>query len=406
MKIIHTSDWHLGQHFFRFDRNDEHRFFIDQLCDIVKNRQPDALLVSGDIFDNVAPTAPTQKLFVESILTLHDACKEMVIVVTAGNHDSGPRLEVTKQLWQQFGVHLYGSCLRNEDGTFNPAQYVLKIKDCGFIIAAPYFHSSNYPALQTGMEREQRKQSFYQTLIDEAQRQNTSQLPIVMMAHLAVSGSDVRGHDERLIGDMDQEPLSALGHGYDYLALGHIHKPQTLNHSNQSARYSGSPIPLSFTEDYEHSVSYIEIPAHQTPPTIESIPILPLRKVKTIPENGENLETALKALSQLDDTDNSYIRLLIDQEGILPADAEHRANAITQEKQCRFCEIRKVIHQPKDMDQGRYKTLNVEELKEVPPLDIAAQHYKHTQGCDLNEELTKLMRQAIEEVAKEETQHS
>lgn len=406
MRIIHTSDWHLGQHFYRFDRNDEHRFFINQLRDIVKNKQPDTLLVCGDVFDNVAPTAPTQKLFVESVLSLHEACKDMVIVITAGNHDSGPRLEVTKQLWRQFGVHIYGSCLRNEDGTFNPAQYVLKIKDCGFVIAAPYFHSSNYPALQTGMDREQRKQSFYQALLDETQRQNTSHLPIVMMAHLAVCGSDLRGHDERLIGDMDQEPLSDLGYGYDYLALGHIHKPQTIKHPDHSARYSGSPIPLSFTEDYEHSVSYIEIPTSPMPPIIESIPILPLRKVKTIPENGSDLETALKALSQLDDTDNSYIRLLIDQEGILPADAEHRANALTQEKQCRFCEIRKVIRQSPKHDKDPYKTLNVEELKEIPPLDIATQHYKRTQGCEFNEELVKLMQQAIEDTAKEEMQHS
>lgn len=405
MKIIHTSDWHLGQHFYRFDKNDEHRFFVNQLCGIVKDRQPDALLVSGDIFDNVAPTAPTQRLFVESILDLHNACKEMTIVITAGNHDSGPRLEVTRQLWQQFGVHIYGTCRRNEDGTFNPTQYILKIKECGFVIAAPYFHSSNYPALQIGMDREQRKHSFYQALLDEAHKQNTGHLPIVMMAHLAVSGSDLHGHDERLIGDMDQEPLSTLGYGYDYLALGHIHKAQTIGNPRNPARYSGSPIPLSFAEDYEHSVSYIEISESAKEPAIEAIPIHPLRKVKTIPEQGCNLETALKALSRLDDTDNSYIRLLINQDGILPADAEYRANALTQEKQCRFCEIRKVIRQNPKTINDRYKTLNVEELKEVPPLDIATQHYKNTQGHDLNEELIKLMRQAIEEVAKEEIHH-
>ncbi len=405
MKIIHTSDWHLGQHFYRFDRNDEHRYFIDQLCNIVENRQPDALLISGDIFDNIAPTAPIQRLFVESVLALHEACKEMVIVITAGNHDSGPRLEVTKQLWRQFGVHIYGSCQRNEDGTFNPAQYVLKIKECGFVIAAPYFHASNYPALHTGMDREQRLQTFYQALLDETQQQNTNNLPVMMMAHLAICGSDLRGHDEKLIGDMDQEPLSTLGNGYDYLALGHIHKPQTINGSKNSARYSGSPIPLSFTEEYEHSVSYVEITESQKAPVIEDISIHPLRKVKTIPENGSDLETALKTLSELDDTDNSYIRLLINQEGIIPADAEHRANALTQGKQCRFCEIRKIVRQTKRHETDRYNTLNVEELKEVPPMDIAIQYYKRTQGLDLNEELTKLMRQAIEEVAQEENHH-
>ena len=149
----------------------------------------------------------------------------------------------------------------------------------------------------------------------------------------------------------------------------------------------------------------MEITESQKAPVIEDISIHPLRKVKTIPENGSDLETALKTLSELDDTDNSYIRLLINQEGIIPADAEHRANALTQGKQCRFCEIRKIVRQTKRHETDRYNTLNVEELKEVPPMDIAIQYYKRTQGLDLNEELTKLMRQAIEEVAQEENHH-
>lgn len=406
MKIIHTSDWHLGQHFYRFDRNDEHEFFISQLCDIIKEKQPNALLISGDIFDNVAPTALTQKLFVDSILSLHEACKDTDIVITAGNHDSGPRLEASKRLWHKFGVHIYGCCQRNENGTFNPAQYVQKIKEYGFVIAAPYFHSSNYPATESGMNREQRKQTFYQALLDEVYHQNDKKLPVIMMAHLAINGSDIQGHDDRLIGDMDQEPLSNLGYGYDYLALGHIHKPQTISNGTAIARYSGSPIPLSFSEDYEHSVSYIEIPEHETAPIIQAIPIHPLRKVKTISGTGHDLESALKALSQLDTSDNSYIRLLLDQEGIIPADAEHRANALTKDKSCRFCEIRKVIHPNPQNTPGRYPTPNIEELKEIPPIDIAIQHYKQTQGHDLSQELKELIQQAIDAVKTEETQHS
>lgn len=397
MKIIHTSDWHFGLRFYRFDRDDEHRFFIRQLAGIMEKEKPDALVVCGDIFDNAAPPATVQTAFVDAVLALHGASPSTIIVITSGNHDSGTRLEVTKRLWKFFGVYVCGSCRREEDGTFDPSQFIVPIKGCGYIIAAPYFHSSNYPAAVQGLERNERKRRFYQTLADAVNALNTENLPVVMMAHLAVSGCDLQGHEDRLVGSMEYEAAADLGSGYDYLALGHIHKPQNIDGGSGVIRYSGSPIPLSFAEDYKHGITLVEIPSQGDPVHLWEIPIVPLRSLKSIPSEGADLETALSCLNELDSSDNSCIRLVVDQEGILPADAEDRANALTQGKQCRFCEVHKVSRLKGNVTKdGMPHDMEIEDVMRLQPIDIANRYFERTYGNPLNDELSALLMQAIQ----------
>lgn len=92
------------------------------------------------------------------------------------------------------------------------------------------------------------------------------------MAHLALTGSDITGHDDT-VGGMDYLPIEALGDGYDYLALGHIHCPQTIRNTQKHARYCGSPLPVSFDEAYPHSVTWVEIDRHGETPRIQTLSI-------------------------------------------------------------------------------------------------------------------------------------
>ena len=109
MKIIHTSDWHLGQSFYGMERTEEHLAFLSQLCDTVKVERPDALIISGDIYDSVAPSLTAQRLYNKMMLELHGTLPEMKIVVTAGNHDSSSRLELHSDLWDAFDVKIVGN---------------------------------------------------------------------------------------------------------------------------------------------------------------------------------------------------------------------------------------------------------------------------------------------------------
>ena len=139
------------------------------------------------------------------------------------------------------------------------------------------------------------------------------------MAHLSIEGSDRSGHDES-IGGIEYVPLSAMGEGYDYLALGHIHCPQDIKGSHHHARYCGTPLPVSFDETYPHSVSIIELekgaePQISTREIENPIPLV------TLPHDPTPFEDALKLLEEYPEEKPAYLRLNVLTKGYLPPDA-------------------------------------------------------------------------------------
>ena len=261
MKILHTADLHLGQVIYQnYDRSDEHQHFFRQLEQWCKEEQPDALLVSGDVFDIQQPSATVKKTFTDYFVRLHQECPQMHIVITAGNHDSASRIQADSSIWELANAHLVGTppaidSLDNNDGwQYN---YIIRL-DSGYIVALPYM---------TGDRR-----NVIQSILDKVADDNTMRLPVVMMAHQAVTGLDPAGHHFD-IGTLRTLDPSAMGNGYDYLALGHIHKPQTIGHKEDDnintiaahrspvVRYSGSALHVSCDETYPHTVSLVEIEA-------------------------------------------------------------------------------------------------------------------------------------------------
>lgn len=314
MRILHTADLHLGQIIYRhYDRADEHAHFFRQLNDIIARHKPDALVVSGDIFDVQQPSATAMKAFNGYFAALRRTFPELQIVVVAGNHDSASRLHSHTEVWELSGVRLVGTPpplnFAETDGW--QERYVLRIPQ-GFIITLPYM-TGNRPEVGVALQ-------------EYVAAMNTEGLPVVMTGHLAVSGSDVEGHDIN-IGTLNSLPLERLGSGYDYLALGHIHKPQTLTHiAGQNAeyameptehpapvaRYSGSPIHISGDEAYPHSVSLVDVDSHGGNVTINRIRINQLRHFHIIPDSPEAITSekdALKLLKKFIDTHSgAYIR--------------------------------------------------------------------------------------------------
>lgn len=395
MKIIHTSDWHLGQNFYRFDREEEHRYFFDQLSDALEREQPDALLVSGDVFHNSAPTIASQKLMVEGIMQLHDAAPYTTIIITAGNHDSGSRLDAQRELWRRLGIHVIGGCLRLQDGTFSPKQFVVELPGKGYILAAPYFHPSNYPMADVDIERNCRQRSFFEALLHSIE---DKELPVVMMAHLAVVGCDTEGHEDEPIGGMMKENLSELGEGYDYLALGHIHKPQAVS---SRAYYSGSPFPMTFSEDYVHSVNLVTIANHGDIPDVKHLTLKNKRNVRTVPPKGAPLAEALEAFKAIDAADDSYIRILIDQADVLAADAEDRALKIAADKACRFCELRRKPREYHHEGHDFYNIQEVDDFRIIDPMEIAKRSFMRKHNVDMNDTLVEMMKETINLINKE-----
>lgn len=322
MKIIHTADLHLGQVIYQnYDRSDEHQHFFRQLEQWCKVEQPDALLVSGDVFDIQQPSATVKKAFTDYFVRLHQTCPDMAIVITAGNHDSASRIQADNAVWQLANAYLIGTppafnCLEAPDGW--QYQYIIKLES-GYIIALPYMAG-------------ERKQTI-QSILDKVAEENTLGLPVVMMAHQAVTGVDVTGHDFE-IGKLKTQDTNTFGSGFDYLALGHIHKPQTIGHQDDCmkevqayrspvVRYAGSALHVSCDEIYPHTVSLVEIDSHNGKVSIHQLRIDELRHFYVLPLDGSSFtsaEEAIEAMKQFTgEGDRGYIRFRFDHSTNLPS---------------------------------------------------------------------------------------
>ena len=398
-KFLHTSDWHLGQNFYGYDRSEEQRDFLAQLADIVRKHTPDALLVSGDIFHTAAPSNAAVNLYVEGMLNIHKACPTMAIIVIAGNHDSASRLDSDKRLWELAGVTVMGTVARDKNGKADIGSHIIKVGDKGIVAAVPFAYPSSFPvpATMEDIEREQRQKTYFQALLEQANHKNADQLPVVLMAHLAVSNSDFTGHDRDM--KMECVDITALGTGYDYAALGHIHRPQNVS---ERARYCGTPIPVSFDEQCEHSVSIVEIDKHGDLPRIESKVIKNIKPLRTLPANEPvDFETALQRLKDYNPNEHSYIRLNVKVEQYLPNGAQEQAAQAVADKQCRFCEIKKTATVAITRNATQ---MTIEEFNKKTPLDIANQYFIDTYGHPMNDEQQDMFNHIYQLIQEENRQ--
>ena len=397
MKILHTSDWHLGQSFYGYERTEEHLCFLNQLCRIIKDENPDALIISGDIYDSVAPSITAQKLYNKMILELRATAPSMKIIITAGNHDSSSRLELNGELWNAFNVQIVGNIERNYN-VVNYEKHIIEITDSnnnikGYVIAVPYIYHANYPA--TIDDTENRMRSFHQQLINRVRERNGANRPIIMTGHLAVSGADIKGHETkhtRLV----YESIEELGEGYDYIALGHIHRPQIVSGSKK-ARYSGSPIPMNFDEEYPHSVTIVEIENHDDAPDIREIKIETPVPIHTIPEKGGDINEIQERIASLPN-EKSYIRIKLKVKDVIPMNERLLIENSFSEKEAILCEIQPIRETSGDSPQ---RSIAIEEIKHISPFEIAMDYYQQHFGRTMDEELQQMLHESIETVEKE-----
>ncbi len=382
MKILHTSDWHLGHILYNYDRGVEQFSMLNQMAQIVKSEQPDVFLLCGDVYHTAQPSATIQTMFTNALVNIHKACPTMTIIATAGNHDSGIKHDIFKTPWQALGVYTIGNLNRND-----LSQHIIPIPDKGYVIALPYINERNIP------------EGLFQQLIDFTQEQNTLSLPVILMAHTTIKGCDYTGHDntnDYSVGGIDYLDLSQLGIGYDYLALGHIHHQQFVHTGKHNVRYCGTPIPVSFDENYEHTVSIVEINQHGEQPQVRQIAINNPFPLVTLPTNGfTSWDNAKNLLADFPNDIPAYIRLNIEIVDFLPPNAKNEAEQLIAGKQCRLCLInsKRISHSASSASHH----LTINEFQTRQPIDIARQ-YAADKGFVFNDDMQELFRQALDEI--------
>jgi exonuclease SbcD len=272
MRIIHTSDWHLGQYFYGKSRAPEHQQFLNWLLNQVTQHQVDAVIVAGDVFDTGSPPSYAREMYFDFIVALNKC--QCQLVVLAGNHDSVAMLGESKQLLAGLSTRVIPAVTDNiDEQVFTLCEQ--QGKGQLVVCAVPFIRPRDVIKSRGGQSAKQKQQSLqqgikqhYDTLFASAQKLSQQHvdeqgqgLAILATGHLTTVGvSSSESVRDIYIGTLEAFPANAFPNA-DYIALGHIHRPQAVA-KTEHIRYSGSPIPLSFDETKQNKqVQLVEFAA-------------------------------------------------------------------------------------------------------------------------------------------------
>jgi exonuclease SbcD len=371
MKIIHTSDWHLGISLHNASLAEEQRYFIDYLINVVKEQKVDAVIIAGDVFDHSVSSAEAITLYNYAVTRL---CNEIgvPVVIAAGNHDGAARLASCNELLKKAGLYIYGK-LSND----------IKAVEIGnlSIYPIPYFNADEVKALYPEEKISSYADAMEIVLKNIKQSFKTGNKNI-LMCHCFVSGSVLSESDRTaLVGGSSVVP-SGIFDGFDYVAMGHLHKAQDRGYN---IRYSGSPIKYSFSEaSHSKTITMLEI---EDGIKYEELEIVPLRETRII---RGTFDEVLEFANQ-DTKKDDYIKIEItDMYAGMEAVELFRTYYVN------------LLNITGKMNETEENQLTVEELYTLSPDDILEKFYRETTGCDVTEEQLKLFNQAMEAVNSQE----
>ncbi|MGX9940096.1 exonuclease SbcCD subunit D [Acinetobacter pseudolwoffii] len=303
--FLHTSDWHLGQFFHNHDREFEHAQFLTWLLDQIKTKQPHALLIAGDIFDVINPASSAQKQLYQFLADAHDLAPHMQTLMIAGNHDSGYRIEQVEPFLSKFNAKAVGIVGRTAENTLNLDRLLIPIYDqdkniIAWCLTLPYLRSAEITGLNEHTSNSQNAISYlHQQLIAEAKARKQPHQALILMSHAHMQGGETSDSERPIIVGNEEALSTALfDEVIDYVALGHLHKPQKVGQPH--IRYSGSPIPLSFSEiNYQHQVVEVRIDPEQSPEQRFQYDVLKVPRTVELCRIREKLEDLIAKLQAL-----------------------------------------------------------------------------------------------------------
>lgn len=295
LTIFHTSDWHFGQNFYNFDRSAEHHAFLTWLSGQVELYHPNVLLVAGDIFHHANPPFTAIQMFYQFLGHLCKKYPQLNIIMIAGNHDSGQKIELPITLLQHKRLHLIGQLYVNQQGCLDCEKHCIPLfgktdEIIGWCLAIPYLSSLHLQRYHVNhnISYEKKVQHIYHALFDFAMSKMEESQYCIAVGHLFLQATSMTQESERILFD-NALPPSVFPSQLDYIALGHLHRSQQVSHC-PPIHYSGSPIPLSFSEkDYTHQIKQI-ILEKKTPPIVNNLIIPRLIPLLSLPPKPLPLE--------------------------------------------------------------------------------------------------------------------
>lgn len=371
MKIIHTSDWHLGISLHSTSLIEEQKNFIDFLISAVEEKNIDAVIIAGDIFDHSVSTAEAISLYNDAVTKL---CKEIGIpvIISAGNHDGAARLASCNELLKKAGLYVFGKLSKDVN--------IVELGNTN-IYSLPYFNTDEVKAFFPE-EKINSYSDAMKTVLNNIKKHFKPSKKNILVCHCFVSGSVLSESDRAAMVGGTSVVSADVFEGFDYVALGHLHKSQN---RGANIRYSGSPLKYSFSEtDHLKSISILNI---DDDITIEELEVIPLRETRVIKGTFDEILAFAENDRQRDD----YIKIeLTDRYAGMEAVELFRGYYVN------------LLNISGKMNEIEENELTVEELYNLSPDDILEKFYKEITGNDLSQEQRILFQEAMTAVENEE----
>ncbi|MBM1202845.1 exonuclease SbcCD subunit D C-terminal domain-containing protein [Pseudomonas fragi] len=409
MRLFHTSDWHLGQNLHGQDRDFEHACFLTWLLAQLASEQPDVLLIAGDIFDTVNPPVKAQERLYDFIVSAHEQQPKLTIVMIAGNHDSGSRIELPGPLMRRLRTHALGRVLWLDDGQLDAERLLIPLPDAkgkisAWCLALPFLRPAEVTGAHLGDDYLRGIGQVHEWLIEAANAKRKKGQALIAISHAHMAGGSVSEDSERslIIGNAEALPASLFGPDISYVALGHLHKPQRVN-GEERIRYCGSPIPLSFSEiGYQHQILDVTLKG-ETLVSVESR-LIP-RAVNLQRIGPQPLADVLAQLAELADIDlladlqrQPWLEVRVKLDEPQP-DLRQQIETALQGKSVRLVRIGAEYagSAGRDDDDGT----RLIELDQLSPQELFSRAWQENYGSEADEQTLKDFAVLLQEVQQE-----
>lgn len=380
MRLVHTSDWHLGRTWLTVPLLEQQRQFLRWLAEFVEREPVDAIIIAGDVYDRALPPADAVALFGDALLRLARSCP---VVLIPGNHDSATRLGFLGPLLELGRVHVRASLA----DLAKPVELTTADGEQVRVYGIPYLEpvsarhafqtdASHAAVLAAAMER-------IRADIDGRAAAGST----VVVAHAFVTGAAASDSERDVaVGGVDSAPVSLFA-GADYVALGHLHRPQTVSAEGITARYSGSPIAYSFSEEaVAKSITLIDISADGV--QVDEIPVPCERGLKTIRGDLDDL----LADAQWEPFVDHWVRAVL-------TDARRPDEPMRRLRE-RFSNVVEIGFDPQldgaSVDPGRRHV----DPSAAQPVDVCIGFVEHVTGVEATADEVALLRRSVEAVQR------
>ncbi|MCB4204965.1 exonuclease SbcCD subunit D C-terminal domain-containing protein [Deferribacterales bacterium Es71-Z0220] len=346
MRILHTSDWHIGRTLYGKKRYEEFEAFLNWLSDVIQQNKIDVLLVAGDVFDTSTPSNRAQELYYRFLCrVVASSCRHVVIV--AGNHDSPSFLNAPKELLKALNIYVIGSTTESLE------EQVLVLKDDQnnpelIVCAVPYLRDRDIRVAEAGesIEDKERKliegiRNHYAAVADLAEQRRKeigANIPIIGMGHLFTAGGqtvDGDGVRELYIGSLAHVKAEIFPSCFNYLALGHLHVPQKVN-NNEFMRYSGSPLPMGFGESKQQK-SICQVEFTTTDASVKLIKVPVFQKLEQVRGDWKEIKERILELSAINS--NAWLEVIYEGDEVI-SDLRERMESFISDTEIEILRIK------------------------------------------------------------------